>query len=264
MEFADVVRQCKMVRSFTEEALPPGTADRLLRVASRAPSAGFSQGYSFLVLEGDDREPLWELLYDASASDRTTADDGTEQVDALKRAPLVIVPLACKDIYLDRYARPDKGLDRDEAVHPIPYWYIDAGFTALLTLLAVFFGIGGFRARYGVPPQWDPIGAVAIGYPDPGTDPVPPAPATASPSLTSSTADAGRDTGAAGLVPEPQVPAQGAHWRVLDDRWPPPVTPARRRAPRPCARHLDDPGAALAPARVSRAQSRRFWQRGRR
>jgi nitroreductase len=189
MEFADVVRQRKMVRSFTDEALPPGTADRLLRVASRAPSAGFSQGYSFLVLEGDDREPLWELLYDASASDRTTADDGTEQVDALKRAPLVIVPLACKDIYLDRYARPDKGLDRDEAVHPIPYWYVDAGFTALLTLLAVvdeglgavFFGIGGaaeiggFRARYGVPPQWDPIGAVAIGYPDPGTDPVPPA-----------------------------------------------------------------------------------------
>jgi hypothetical protein len=38
-------------------------------------------------------------------------------VDALSRAPLVIVPLACKDVYLDRYARPDKGFtDRDEHV----------------------------------------------------------------------------------------------------------------------------------------------------
>lgn len=178
-----------MIRSFKEKALPPGTAGRLLRIANRAPSAGFSQGYSFLVLEGDDQEPLWELLYAASASDHATADDSAEQVDALKRAPLVIVPLACKDVYLDRYARPDKGLERDEAAWPVPYWYIDTGFAALLTLLAVvdeglgavFFGIGlraeidDFRARYGVPPEWEPIGATAIGYPDPATDPVPPA-----------------------------------------------------------------------------------------
>lgn len=178
-----------MIRSFKDQALPPGTADRLLKIANRAPSAGFSQGYSFLVLEGNEQDQLWELLYAASASDHATVDDGPEQVDALKRAPLVIVPLACKDIYLDRYASPDKGLDRDEDAHPVPYWYIDAGFTALLTLLAVvdeglgavFFGIGSraemddFRSRYGIPPEWVPIGALAIGYPHPDTDPVPPA-----------------------------------------------------------------------------------------
>ncbi|MBO0804201.1 MAG: nitroreductase family protein [Nocardiopsaceae bacterium] len=189
MEFTDAVRRRRMIRSFKDEVLPPGTADRLLRIANRAPSAGFTQGYAFLVLEGDEQEPLWEILYTAAASDHTTADDGAEQVDTLKRAPLVIVPLACKDMYLDRYASPDKGLARDEDVHPVPYWYIDTGFTALLTLLAVvdeglgavFFGIGSraeiddFRSRYGVPPEWEPIGALAIGYPDPGTDPVPPA-----------------------------------------------------------------------------------------
>ena len=189
MEFTDVVRRRRMIRSFKDVPLPAGTADRLLRIANRAPSAGFSQGYSFLVLEGEDQAPLWDLLYAESASDRTTADDGPEQVDALKRAPLVIVPLACKEVYLDRYARPEKGLAREESAHPVPYWYIDTGFTALLTLLAVvdeglgavFFGVGGrgeiddFRARYGVPPEWEPIGAIAIGYPDPDTDPVPPA-----------------------------------------------------------------------------------------
>jgi nitroreductase len=69
----------------------------------------------------------------------------------------------------------------------VPYWYIDTGFAALLILLAVdeelgavFFGIhpaimADFRMRFGVPAEWTPIGAIAIGYPDPGADPVPPA-----------------------------------------------------------------------------------------
>jgi len=52
MEFAEVLKRRKMVRAFTSEPLAPGTVDRLLKAAQRAPSAGFSQGYSFLVLTG--------------------------------------------------------------------------------------------------------------------------------------------------------------------------------------------------------------------
>ena len=52
-----------MVHAFTAEPLAPGTAERLLRAANRAPSAGFSQGYSFLVLEGkEEAAPFWQLL----------------------------------------------------------------------------------------------------------------------------------------------------------------------------------------------------------
>ena len=67
----------------------------------------------------------------------------------------------------------------------VPFWYIDTGFTALLTLLAVvdeglgalFFGIApqimaGFREAYGVPEEWTPIGAIAIGHPDPDAAPI--------------------------------------------------------------------------------------------
>jgi nitroreductase len=103
--------------------------------------------------------------------------------EPVARAPLVVVPLSCKQAYLDRYARPDKGWeDRDEARWPAPYWDIDTGFTALLMLLAavdeglgaLFFGIqpdniGRFRAAFGVPEQYKPIGAVAIGHPDPAS-----------------------------------------------------------------------------------------------
>ena len=53
---------------------------------------------------------------------------------------------------------------------------------------AVFFGIPpemmpAFRARFEVPDQWTPIGAIAIGHPDPGADPVPPARASGRKSL---------------------------------------------------------------------------------
>ena len=54
-----------MVRAFTGEPLAPGLTEQLLRAANRAPSAGFSQGYSFLVLEGPEQAaPLWEILYE--------------------------------------------------------------------------------------------------------------------------------------------------------------------------------------------------------
>ena len=94
-------------------------------------------------------------------------------------APLVIVPLASKDVYLSRYAEPYKGwTDLDEARWPVPYWYIDTGFAALLILLAVvdeglgavFFGppeFADFRAAFGVPGQWTPIGAIAVCHFDP-------------------------------------------------------------------------------------------------
>ena len=147
MEFNEVIKRRRMVHAFTAEPLAPGTAERLLRAANRAPSAGFSQGYSFLVLEGkEEAAPFWQLLYEQTASEGTTEDDSPEQVDALSTAPLVIVPLASKDVF----GPPD---------------------------------IADFRARFGVPGEWTPIGAIAVGHPDLPADPVPPARASERKSL---------------------------------------------------------------------------------
>src|SRR5215475_6815003 len=175
MEFGEVIRKRRMVRAFTSEPLDPGLAQRLLTAANRAPSAGFSQGYALLVLDRPDQlRQFWDLL----AADEQPA--GAPDFDPVTNAPLVVVPMSCKDIYLDRYARQDKGwTDRSESHWPVPYWDIDTGFTALLMLLAavdeglgaLFFGIPpdlipDFRSLYGVPGQYVPIGAVAIGHPD--------------------------------------------------------------------------------------------------
>jgi nitroreductase len=181
MEFEDVIRRRRMVRAYTDEPVAEESVERILAAANKAPSAGFSQGYALMTLQGPEQlGPFWELLSRYHGDE----DNAGPSFDPVTRAPLVVVQMSCKDIYLDRYARQDKGwTDRDEAHWPVPYWDIDTGFTALLMLLAavdeglgaLFFGIppdqiGEFRTLYGVPANYLPIGAVAIGHPDPAAD----------------------------------------------------------------------------------------------
>lgn len=166
MEFQEVVRRRRMVRTFTGEPVSPESQMRILGNAVRGPSAGFSQGQSFLVLtEPADREKFWAIAGAAIAASAQTA-------------PLVIVPMSCKRVYLERYAQPDKGwTDMDEARWPVPFWHIDTGMAGLLILQtavdeglgAVYFGIvpeavAPFRAAFGVPDDQEPIGAIAIGH----------------------------------------------------------------------------------------------------
>jgi nitroreductase len=175
MEFQDVVRRRRMVRHYdTDRPVPPEVVDRIVDNALRAPSAGFSQGWGFLVLDTPDDIALFRTAA------TPTAMPPEKWFSANVQAPLLIVPLANKDAYLDRYARPDKGhTDRSDAWWPSPYWDIDTGMAALLILLtavdaglgACFFGIPAecvdpFRATFGVPPEYNPIGAISIGYSD--------------------------------------------------------------------------------------------------
>lgn len=168
MEFQDVVRKRRMVRNFQHRPIPQDVVARLLDNATRGPSAGFSQGQAFLVLQGADLPRFWGL-------GEAWAFDSVRDT-----AQLVIVPLASKKVYLDRYAETDKGwTDKAESHWPVPYWYVDTGMAALLILQtavdeglgALLFGIAPddiptFRDEFGVPDDHDPIGAIAIGYPD--------------------------------------------------------------------------------------------------
>jgi nitroreductase len=173
VRFAEVVHRRRMVRNYDpDRPVPEDVVERLLDHAVRAPSAGFAQGWGFLVLTGAaDRDLFWAAT---TPADRT----GSAWLDGMRRAPLIVVPMSNRDAYLDRYAEPDKGwVDRDETRWPVPYWHIDAGFAALLILLtavdeglgACFFGIppartAAFRAAFDVPSDHTPIGAITVGY----------------------------------------------------------------------------------------------------
>jgi nitroreductase len=172
MEFQDVVRKRRMVRSFEPRPLPSDVVEHILANAQRAPSAGFSQGWAFLVLEGPEQtQTYWDAVGPANPEAFRWQD--------LYNAPLLVVCLSHKAAYLDRYAEADKGwTDRSESHWPAPYWDIDTGMAAMLMLLtavdlglgALFFGIppekiARFRECFGVPDELSPIGTVAVGYP---------------------------------------------------------------------------------------------------
>src|SRR5438445_10153334 len=163
-----------MVRSFEDRPLPRAAVERVLSNAQRAPSAGYSQGWAFVVFDGREQT---QSYWDAVGPD----DPDAFQWPDLYNAPLLVVCLSNKTAYLDRYAEPDKGwTDRDEAHWPAPYWDIDTGMAAMLMLQtavdeglgACFFGVpverlDGFRKEFGVPAGYNPVGVISVGYPRP-------------------------------------------------------------------------------------------------
>ncbi|HEY7044504.1 MAG TPA: nitroreductase family protein [Nocardioidaceae bacterium] len=172
MEFQQVVERRRMVRNYSDEPVDPVVVDRIMSNALHAPSAGFSQGWGFLLLD----TPADVARFWACTTDEGELPDSW--LRGMHRAPVVVVALSCKDVYLDRYAEPDKGwTDRDEHRWPVPFWDIDTGMAVLLMLQTVtdeglggcFFGVPrehweAFRAEFGVPAAYTPIGAVTIGH----------------------------------------------------------------------------------------------------
>lgn len=171
MEFRDILARRKMIRAYDQRPVPPEVLDRVLSVVVHAPSAGFTQGNEFLLLD----EPTA-----VSAFYRLT-DDPTEPMYADLRdelPPVVVLPLTNKRAYLDRYSEPDKeqwGLG-DETRWPVPYWDVDAGMASMLILCAAIEeGLGGWfsgifaneaemLAHFGVPDEFRAIGFIGLGY----------------------------------------------------------------------------------------------------
>ena len=185
VEFGEVLRRRRMVRRYdpTRE-VPDEVVARLLRAATRAPSAGFSQGVDLLVLRSpEDRRRFW-----VSQSGEAAVESPSPWLVGMSAAPVIVGVLSSPAAYLDRYAQADKaaaGKRQEADAWPIPYWDVDAGMSALLILLAAvdedlgacFFGLvadGGhvrFAEAFGVPPDRRCVGAVTVGHPAPGDQP---------------------------------------------------------------------------------------------
>jgi nitroreductase len=170
MEFGEVLRRRRMIRSYdAARTVPPAAIDAVLAAALRAPSAGFTQGISFLVLSSDaERETFWRL----------TGDSDTAWLRGMRTAPVLVLVWTSEEAYLDRYAEPDKGwTDRDPAHWSAPYWFVDAGMASMAALLsavdqhlgACFFGIPAdriavVRETFGVPASQLSVGVISLGY----------------------------------------------------------------------------------------------------
>ena len=183
MEFTEVVRHRKMVHVFEQRPVDPALIDGLLDIARRAPSAGFSQGTDFVVL--DEPATLARFWAAAADPDDADADDGGDGDDVETGPPVLVLALADAGRYVERYSQPDKiafGLDRADA-WAVPFWDTDTAMACMLLLLAAvdaglggwFFGVGhrdvAVRAEFGIPDDRGLIGVVGLGYPGVDTAP---------------------------------------------------------------------------------------------
>lgn len=177
MELSEILKRRKSVRSFQQVPVPRGVLAAVVATARHAPSAGFTQGNEYLVLDSPDAIADFFRLMNGGEAD---ADD--PQRGVLPTA--VVIPIAHKQAYLDRYSEPDKapyglGVEENWAA---PYWFIDAGMASMLILLAAiehglgawFSGIAVGEAeivsRFGIPDALKPIGWIALGYATPVDD----------------------------------------------------------------------------------------------
>lgn len=167
-----------MVRDFTEETVARAVVDRLLDRARRAPSAGNTQPWAFLVLDRPaEVDRYWATTLSAAGRERF-------RWQGLLRAPVLVVPYVDPDAYAARYGEPDKattGLGAGTDAWPVPYWWIDVGAVVEnILLLAVEEGLGAclfgqfaheaaVRDAFGVPDRWRAAGTIALGRPAPST-----------------------------------------------------------------------------------------------
>jgi len=170
------VRRRRMTRSFDPDRIvEPDLLARLVDSAARAPSAGKTQGWHLVVLEGRETATFWDRTLPVERRDGFAWP-------GLLDAPVLALPVADPDAYVARYAEADKaasGLGRSAEAWPVPYWTIDAAFAVMTLLLAaesaglgaLFFGVfrdeAGLRADLGVPDRLELLGAIALGWPSP-------------------------------------------------------------------------------------------------
>src|SRR5205085_1997118 len=113
--------------------VPEDSVERIVRTIRRAPSGGFSQGQSLVVVTDADLRGRIAEAFDEQGS--YVASGGAPFIST---APLHIVVCANESKYHERYNEPDKlnATGGVEITWPVPYWFVDAGALMMLILLA--------------------------------------------------------------------------------------------------------------------------------
>ncbi|HET6822455.1 MAG TPA: nitroreductase family protein [Anaerolineales bacterium] len=170
MEFRDVVLKRRMVRNFADKPVDPAIIDRILELARHAPSAGFTQGQSFIVVTNPEKK---------KAIAATCEEDEYVQrgfAPFISKAPVLLIPCTSEVAYHRRYQEADKvNEDGSEIDWPVPYWFMDVGCAVMIALLAAideglvsaFAGskdLDALRALLDIPAEVTPVGVISLGY----------------------------------------------------------------------------------------------------
>src|SRR6476646_3229539 len=105
MEFSEAVRKRRMVRHFLPEPVAPEVIERMLQLARHAPSAGFTQGQSFIVVT----KPELKRAIGALCGEEDYVEGGFHPF--ISEAPVLVVPCTSELAYHRRYQEADKVQD---------------------------------------------------------------------------------------------------------------------------------------------------------
>jgi nitroreductase len=153
MDFREVLRRRRMIRTFKSGRVPDSTLQDLLQAAQRAPSAGHRQPLEMVVVR--DAEVRRGL---AAASWSTARPDAGD-----------VAVVFCGDLWREGERYGARGVSK--------YLYMDVAYAALLFMLAAtdqglataFIGDlheEQVQAVLSLPPRLVPVGIVVVGYGD--------------------------------------------------------------------------------------------------
>jgi coenzyme F420-0:L-glutamate ligase / coenzyme F420-1:gamma-L-glutamate ligase len=182
----------RSVRQFADQPVPAELVEAAVAEALTAPAPHHTRPVRFVWLQTPDvRTRLLDRMRDKWRAD--LSGDG-KPADAVERrvargqilydAPEVVIPMLVPD---GAHDYPDAA--RNDAEHTMFTVAVGAAVQALLVALAVrgvgscwigstIFAADLVHEELGLPADWEPLGAIAIGYPVEPTDPRDPVPVT--------------------------------------------------------------------------------------
>ena len=176
--FRDTLRELivwrRDVRRFRRDALPPGTVERLLELASLAPSVGLSQPWRFIIVEDPARRAAIRENFRRcnEAALASYAGERAQRYATLKLAGLDEAPVHLA-VFADRATTQGHGLGRRTMPEMAEYSAVMAIHTLWLVARAEGLGLGWVSildpaevARIlELPPDWIFLGYFCLGYP---------------------------------------------------------------------------------------------------
>jgi coenzyme F420-0:L-glutamate ligase / coenzyme F420-1:gamma-L-glutamate ligase len=149
----DVLTERRTVTDFGAEPVDPVAVRRAIEIALTAPAPGDSTPWRFAVAESTSaRQRLVEAL------GATEAKSVTEPLD---KAPLIVVACLSGDVLADREALL---ISLGAAVENLLVALAVDGLGSCWAAGQPSFGPAA-TAALGLPPRWEPIGAIAVGHP---------------------------------------------------------------------------------------------------